>query len=224
MATQTIGTAQRRFGTAIKHLRDGYRAIQGKPPKYTLDLDSVRRAAAEIRPSLDIDSKSISELDWLLLRELVEESRAFDGPLVEIGVLAARTTQRLATCKAAHQKILAVDNFAWNPWGLTPDEQWKLVLHTLHHLIETDQVEVHRADKNTFYETYAGPAPAMVFLDAIHDYPETKKDILWARRVGAKIICGHDYSPSFPGVMQAVDEFGGPIRISGTVWKLAAGS
>ena len=52
----------------------------------------------------------------------------------------------------------------------------------------------------------------MVFLDAIHDYEETKKDIEWARLVGAKIIAGHDYCDEFPGVKQIVDEMGGPAR------------
>jgi len=38
----------------------------------------------------------------------------------------------------------------------------------------------------------ASSTPAMVFVDAVHDYPETKKDIEWAQKVGARIIAGHD--------------------------------
>jgi hypothetical protein len=75
-------------------------------------------------------------------------------------------------------------------------------------------------DKNEFFAGYRGAAPAMVFLDAVHDYEETKKDIQWARSVGAKIISGHDYCKEFPGVKQAVDEFGGPRQSAGTVWRL----
>jgi hypothetical protein len=206
---------------AIKYVRDGYRAIRGKPPKYTTDLTTVQEAVSVIRPPLELQNNSVSEIEWQLLEKLVKESAQHSGPIVEIGVLAGRTTQRLALHKAAHQKILAVDNFCWNPWGLSPDEQWTLVTHALNYLVSTNHVEVRRIDKNEFFQDYNGPAPSLVFLDAMHDYEETKKDILWAKRVGAKIISGHDYGPDFPGVVQIVDEMGGPYELSGSVWRLA---
>ncbi len=48
----------------------------------------------------------------------------------------------------------------------------------------------------------------MVFLDASHDYTNVAKDILaWMPLVmKGGILCGHDYQPSWPGVMRAVDE------------------
>jgi hypothetical protein len=90
----------------------------------------------------------------------------------------------------------------------------------LHYLVETGHVERVRMDKSEFYRTYRGPRPAMVFLDAIHDYEGTKEDIAWARRYGAGIIAGHDYCDAFPGVRQIVDESGGPRELGGTVWVL----
>jgi len=44
--------------------------------------------------------------------------------------------------------------------------------------------------------------------------------VKWAKSVEAKIICGHDYTPDFPGVIQAVDEAGGASKICGTLWRL----
>ncbi|MDZ4848715.1 MAG: class I SAM-dependent methyltransferase [Pirellulaceae bacterium] len=211
-----------RWQIAIKYVRDSYRAIRGKPPKHTTDLLYVRQGIAAAKPRLELQNNSVSEIEWQLLSKLVEESSQFPGPIIEIGVLAGRTTQRLALHKAAHQKIIAVDNFCWNPWGLSPDEQWTLVTHALNYLIATKHIEVQRIDKNEFFETYNGPSPSLVFLDAMHDYEETKKDILWARRVGASIICGHDYATDFPGVLQIVDELGGPFQLSGSVWRLAS--
>jgi hypothetical protein len=221
MVTQQMTSSVARSQTAIKYVRDGYRAIRGKSPKYTTDLSCVRSAAAAIRPPLTLQNNSVTEVEWSLLSKLVEESRNYSGPIVEIGVLAGKTTQRIARYKAPAQKILAVDNFCWNPWGLTPDEQWGLVCHSLDYLVQTGNVEIKRIDKNEFFETYDGPAPSLVFLDAMHDYEETKKDILWAQRVGAKIISGHDYGPDFPGVIQIVDEVGGPKQLAGSVWRLA---
>ena len=48
-----------------------------------------------------------------------------------------------------------------------------------------------------------------IYIDALHDYESVKKDINgWypKLRYGC-IIAGHDYSPRWPGVIQAVNEF-----------------
>ena len=82
------------------------------------------------------------------------------------------------------------------------------------------RVQAVDQDKNEFFASYCGPAPSLVFLDAIHDYPETSKDIAWAKTVGAAVIAGHDYSDVFPGVVQAVDEAGGPRRLCRSLWAL----
>jgi hypothetical protein len=95
-----------------------------------------------------------------------------------------------------------------------------LTSQILNYLVQTGHVERIRMDKDEFYRTYQGPAPSMVFLDAMHDYEATKRDILWASRVGAKIIAGHDYCEEFPGVIQVVKEFGGPRKLGGSVWAL----
>jgi hypothetical protein len=154
------------------------------------------------------------------IQRLVRESSQYSGPIIEIGTLLGVTTTNMALVKAPPQKIITVDVYCWNPWGLTPDTHEALTRQVLYYLEQTGHVECIRRDKNEFYRDYAGPAPAMVFLDAWHDYEETKKDIEWARRVGAKIISGHDYCDEFPGVKEAVDEFGGPRELAATVWVL----
>jgi hypothetical protein len=126
----------------------------------------------------------------------------------------------MALSKKNGQQIIAVDNFCGNPWGLTPDVHHALAKQVLHYLTETGDVELIRMCKNEFFATYDGPPPSMVFLDAMHDYEETKKDIEWAKSVGAKIISGHDYCELWPGVMQIVNENGGPRRLGGTVWTI----
>ena len=126
----------------------------------------------------------------------------------------------MALSKKNGQQIIAVDNFCWNPSGLTPDVHHALAKQVLHYLTETGDVELIRMCKNEFFATYDGPPPSMVFLDAMHDYEETKKDIEWAKSVGAKIISGHDYCELWPGVMQIVNENGGPRRLGGTVWTI----
>ena len=126
----------------------------------------------------------------------------------------------MALAKAPHQKIITVDVYCWNRLGFAPDVHAAFTSQMLYYLSETGHVKVVRMDKNEFFSTYEGPPPSMVFLDAVHDYDETKKDIEWAQRAGARTIAGHDYCDEFPGVKQVVDEFGGPAELGGTVWVL----
>jgi predicted O-methyltransferase YrrM len=187
----------------------------------------IRRAVSRrslfrtTRPrELDLSLATVEAEGTRLLQRLVRESSIYTGPIVEIGTLLGITTTNLALAKAPEQKIITVDLYCWNPWGLTEEAHAALASQLLRYLVETGQVEQVRVDKNEFYRTYSGPPPAIVFLDAMHDYQETKKDIEWARSVGAKIISGHDYCEKFPGVIQVVDEFGGPRELAGSVWVL----
>jgi Methyltransferase domain len=154
------------------------------------------------------------------IQRLVRESRKNSGPIVEVGTLLGITTTNIALAKAPDQKIITVDLYCWNPWGFAPEVHEAITAQMLHYLVETGHVERVSMDKNAFFASYQGAAPAMVFLDAVHDYEETKKDIQWARAAGAGIIAGHDYCDEFLGVKQAVDEFGGPRELAGTVWVL----
>lgn len=155
-----------------------------------------------------------------LIQRLVRESRQFPGPIIEIGTLLGITTTTMAMVKAVHQKIITVDLYCWNPWGVTPEVHEALASQILRYLVETGHVDRVTMDKEEFYRTYNGPEPAMVFLDAMHDYESTRRDIEWASRAGAKIIAGHDYCDKFPGVIKVVDEFGGPRELGGCVWAL----
>jgi hypothetical protein len=58
----------------------------------------------------------------------------------------------------------------------------------------------------------------MVFIDAEHTYEGCKADIAAWLPKAQRLICGHDYSPEWPGVMQAVKEMIGPVRTVGTIW------
>jgi hypothetical protein len=155
-----------------------------------------------------------------MIHRLVRQSRKYPGPIIEIGTLLGIATTTMALVKAPEQKIITVDLYCWNPWGFSPDVHEALTSQILQYLVQTGHVERLRMEKDEFYRTYQGPRPAMVFLDAMHDYESTKRDIQWASRVGAKIIAGHDYCKEFPGVVQAVKEFGGPCKLGGSVWAL----
>lgn len=63
----------------------------------------------------------------------------------------------------------------------------------------------------------------LIFLDSDHTYEHVSKEIAaslnWLKTDG--ILAGHDYTPEWPGVMQAVDErFAGRTRFVRSVWEV----
>jgi predicted O-methyltransferase YrrM len=154
-----------------------------------------------------------------LLVELVGGLRT-DGPIVEIGTLFGWSTRVLALAKEPERRLVTVDRYVWNPLGLSPEAHERATRAVLDEAVRELGVEVVAADKADFYAGWSGPAPSLVFLDAVHTYEETAADLEWARSVGAEVVCGHDYGAPWPGVVRAVDERGGPARLVGTLFVL----
>lgn len=70
-----------------------------------------------------------------------------------------------------------------------------------------------------FWSDWAANALDLVFIDGDHRYDAVAKDIAGCRKHIAPggIICGHDFSAEFPGVIQAATELG-IDGLMGTVW------
>lgn len=168
---------------------------------------------------LRVDQGTTTSLEQAFLRELVAQSAEHPGPIIEIGTLFGFTTNEIALAKSAAQKLITVDQFSWNPWGLNSVEHQRLTERVLRLSTALLNVTLVVADKNQFYAGYVGEAPALVFLDAAHSYEETRKDIEWAQSLRCPLIAGHDYSDEFPGVQTAVDEAGAP-EVRGTIWLI----
>lgn len=163
----------------------------------------------------------VCDLELRFLQELVERSNALPGPIIEIGTLFGSSSLRIARWKLPDKKLITVDNYLWNSYSLDRASHFKLTKRILAPLIKSANVIQMNMDKSEFYRIYSGEPPAMVFLDADHSYEETKKDIEWAMRVSAEIICGHDYHLyEDKMVKQAVDEFGKPAKLCGSLWLL----
>ena len=62
----------------------------------------------------------------------------------------------------------------------------------------------------------------LIVLDGGHDYPSVARDIrIWEKLVAeGGQLCGHDYKPDFPGVIQATSELLGQVEIVvGSIWR-----
>lgn len=144
---------------------------------------------------------------------------ASDGPVIEFGTLFGLTTGLMASVARAGQVIVTVDNFCWNPFGLTPALHEAFTRKILRGELASGRVELRVCDSASFRREYAGPRPALVFLDADHTYEAVRDEIAWAKGLGVPLICGHDYGNPRFGVTRAVDEaFPEGVEVQGMVW------
>jgi hypothetical protein len=162
---------------------------------------------------------SITNDDATGIIENVKEAASYSGPIIEIGALFGFTTQLIATYKPTEKKLIAVENFSWNPFGIPSHDHKTITERVLIYCTTHCNTHIYNGSNQQFYEAYNGEKPSMIFIDADHSYEGVMEDIEWSEKMGIPIICGHDYCELHPGVVQAVDEsFGGNISVSGSIW------
>jgi len=161
------------------------------------------------------------ELEFL--QDLVRQANSIEGPLVEIGTLFGFTTQNMALAKDEDKELITVDNFRWNPLGLSSASHKDFTMRVLNYVCQQASTKIYEGTNTSFYSGYSGHKPSLVFIDAGHKYEDVIVDIEWAKKMGVPIISGHDYADDQPGVVQAVDEvFGSDIKVVGSVWAHVA--
>ena len=135
---------------------------------------------------------------------------------VEIGTLFGFTARKIA--RDAGVRVLAVDNFSWNPFGLTPEQHAAFTRR----VVEGADVEIVRSDAAEFLDAIAervNPARSFVFLDGSHAYADVKGEVEACIRRGVRPVAGHDFGRERFGVTQAVrDVVGEPDEVVGTCW------
>ncbi len=138
--------------------------------------------------------------------------------VVEIGTLFGLTARELSR-NIASGRVIAVDNFSWNPFGLPS----KVHEAFTKRMLRGSNVELINCSSDNWRNQVKGPI-GMIFFDASHRYEDVKAECLWAQSAGIKIICGHDYGNPNPrfGVTRAVDEIFGAdnIELVGMCWRV----
>jgi hypothetical protein len=161
------------------------------------------------------------ELFWLATQAQKHER------IVEVGTWMGRTTVALA--EHALGTVWAVDHFKGGP-GFVPElegkpEDWlykqfranvddprlgKKCILTVKKSSQEAAKEFHEKNARALIDNHAWGVQLfdMIFIDAAHDYPDVKADILAWRPllVPGGLLCGHDLRPAYPGVEQAVAE------------------
>lgn len=165
---------------------------------------------------------SLSNEELVFLKQLVSQYCKHGRPFIEIGTLFGFSSTLVASWLDPDCILYTVDNYTWNPWGVTAEVQREIVKKVMAPFTQTGRVEIIEQDSEQFLQQYNGAPPSVVFLDGDHSYESVKKEILLAKRIGAKVVSGHDYSSSHPGVLKAVDEhYPMGVNIVGTLWSTA---
>lgn len=156
--------------------------------------------------------------------------------IIEVGVWKGRTTKLLAQSNS-RAKVWAVDH--WKGVPDDPDQQESLYeaadatgdavyadfCRNLRTEIDAGQVIPVRMDTAAAAAHLLakhGRKFGMVFLDADHRYEAIHADILAYRQLLHRggLLCGHDYSERWPGVVRAVDELVPNRVVHSSIWSV----
>lgn len=145
-------------------------------------------------------------------------SRAEDGAhFVEIGVYHGRSAAFMAVEIAnsgLQIKFDAIDHFKGSAeHGDLSATLYDACMRNLEPV--KDYVNVIKMDSPTAVKKYKDATLDFVFVDASHDYESVIADLrAWYKKVKhGGIFAGDDYQPSWPGVIQAVNEFSKEIGV-----------
>lgn len=138
--------------------------------------------------------------------------------VVEVGTLFGLTARELAS-QVVDGRVIAVDNFSWNPFGLPPAVHEAFTRR----ILRDSKVELINCSSSDWRKQVTDRID-MIFFDASHRYEDVKAECLWAKEQGIPNICGHDYGNPNPlfGVTRAVDEVFGKdnIEVVGMCWRV----
>ena len=167
------------------------------------------------------------ELAWLA--KTAEDRKI----IVEVGSWKGRSTKALAASTPG--VVYAIDHWEGSKdeidsthaeaVRLTPDGLYAIFAANLATEIAAGRVVPIRADSVAgaarLRELLGDRKADMVFIDCDHSYEAVKRDIELYRTFLAPggILCGHDYEPGGPGVIQAVNELVPGFSMGGgTIW------
>lgn len=150
-----------------------------------------------------------------------------DGDYVaEVGCLLGKSVCYLGEAiKRSKKKVMIIAVDSWpeiyvNEGGRTFFEPFTTFCSVIRMAELANMVQPIRGDSAKSSALYKTGQFRFVFIDADHHYDSVKADIkAWYPKVMAGgVIAGHDYSGTYPGVVQAVNEEFKQIKLIGQSW------
>ena len=162
---------------------------------------------------------SDAELEWLA-------SHAANRRLVvELGAWCGRSSMALSSATS----VLCVDTWRGSKetaselaGGFDPWLEWRRNTALYQNITPVRCDLASETDKSFLSRlTQSMGGADMVFVDAAHDYESVLRDIGTARHLIGKggLLCGHDFSGAWPGVVAAVRELIPDVQVAAeTIW------
>lgn len=153
-----------------------------------------------------------AELGWLY-----EAARSLGSAATwaELGTWKGRSLFTVAMGLPAGSRLIAVDVFDRQfdpPVEAAPTDDWvwdhfQIVAASIRQLRPDLELLVLRSPTAAAADSVAAGTCDVVFIDADHSAEGVRQDFAnWAPRVKpGGLICGHDYAPEFPGVIESVN-------------------
>ena len=212
-------------------LRDSLRVFRGKRPRhsalarqlaseYHVACDALARPTCGIHSEADVTFGTLAPAEYEFLKRLVEGAAETPGPIVQFGTLLGETTADIRRWKSPDQELIIIDPADANPWNLSPAAYSALVAQLVKHTCAEEKLTRLSISSRDFFATQCSTAPALVFINYARSNADARNIIAWAKAVHSHTIAGRGYDFSCPDIKRAVDEYGGPDRVSGTAWRL----
>jgi hypothetical protein len=195
--------------------------------KQGLTLQHWEAVKAKVRQEQEASGNPIEGwMDAEECRWLRETAIRMSGGIIEIGSWKGRSTKELL--ESGHH-VTAVDHFQGSPGPggggmhvLAQEED--IYAEFLKNVGHYPNLKVLKMTSLEAAGKLNGDQADMVFIDASHDYQDVKADIAaWLPKT-RKLICGHDYSPVWPGVMRAVNEAFSEVKLVDSIWFIEVGA
>lgn len=156
------------------------------------------------------------------LKVLYNLAKRMDS-IVEVGSWKGRSTNALLEGSRGRGKVMAVDTFlgsndifdaTFNKGG--PQNVYEIFLENTK---QFTNLEVLKMTSKDAAQNLSNQKFDMIFIDANHTYESVREDIqLWKDKANV-LLCGHDYSLLWPGVVAAVYmEIGYVDFVMETIW------
>ena len=197
--------------------------LEGAKKHLLICLDYSRENPAYLRDTqfyFDYPANSIA--GWMSYKEqkfLFEQASKMES-VIELGSWKGKSTHALLS--SGCPSVVAIDTWAgskFEPEAHAEAATGSVLQEFLNNVGHFKNLTWIQKDINEAVEQTTEKAADMIFIDAGHTEEEVRNDIIkWLPK--AKImICGHDYCPAWPGVMNAVDSLlGGPDEVHDTIW------
>jgi glycosyltransferase involved in cell wall biosynthesis len=156
-----------------------------------------------------------SELLWLY------ETASTVQSIVELGSWQGKSTHALCS-GCPHGLITAIDHFQGSDdeRDLTKEAAKTMDVYGnfLKNMAPFRNIKVNAKNVEWAAGDYPDGAFDMVFIDAEHSYSAVRRDIRLWKPKARKILCGHDYSDTWPELKQAVKDELGEVEVHATIW------